>query len=246
MVNNMKSLVLKFIVLISFLAINIEAQDISFVPHDTVLYAQPGAEIIFYVDVTNLTAIEQTVFMVRTENILPSGWTSSLCFELCFSSETDSIATTSTYGSTPLQPGETREVSLHVFSDNTTDSGYVQLQAGTFKNPEQRITTNFKAVTDPTIDVDDVSLVNTYNLSQNYPNPFNPSTKINYSLGEPGFIQLKVFNVLGVEVATLVNEQKIAGNYSANFNAAKLSSGVYFYTITINNFTQTRKMILEK
>ena len=133
-----------------------------------------------------------------------------------------------------------------IISDFTVDSGYVQLQAGTFHNPNQRITVDFKAVTDPTIDVDDASLVNTYALSQNYPNPFNPSTKINYRVGEPGFVQLKVYNVLGVEVATLVNEQKIAGNYSANFNAAKFSSGVYFYTITVNNFTQTRKMILEK
>jgi len=246
MVSIMKSIILKFIILVSFFVISAKSQDISFVPHDTLLYATPGTEIIFLIDVTNLTTVEQTVFLVRTENILPAGWTSSLCFDLCFSSETDSIATTSTYGSTPLAPGETREVSLHVFSDMTIDSGYVQLQAGTFKNPNQRITVDFKAVTDPTIDVDDVSLVSTYALSQNYPNPFNPSTKINYSVGEPGFVQLKVYNVLGVEVATLINEQKIAGNYSANFNATKLSSGVYFYTITVNDFTQTRKMILEK
>jgi len=246
MVNNMKSIVIKFIFLIFFFVINIEAQDISFVPHDTLLYEAPGTEIIFLIDVTNLTAVEQTVFLVRTENILPAGWTSSLCFDLCFSSEVDSIATTSTYGSQPLAPGETREVSLHVFSNMTIDSGYVQLQAGTFHNPNERITVDFKAVTDPTIDVNDVSLLNSYNLSQNYPNPFNPSTKINYSVGEPGFVQLKVYNVLGVEVATLINEQKIAGNYSANFNATKLSSGVYFYTITVNDFTQTRKMILEK
>ena len=85
-----------------------------------------------------------------------------------------------------------------------------------------------------------------YNLSQNYPNPFNPSTKINYNVGEPGLVQLKVYNVLGVEVATLVNAQQNSGNYTADFNAAKLSSGVYFYSLSVNNFTQTRKMILEK
>lgn len=242
----MKLKFLKLTSILIFLSVSLYAQDISFVPHDTLVYGAPGSEIIFEIDVTNLTASEQTVFIVRTENIMPAGWTSSLCFDLCFSSEVDSIATTSTYGSTPLAPGETRVVSLHVFSNSSIDTGYVQLEAGTFHNPNQRIPTNYTAITDPTIGVSDVNVLNTYSLSQNYPNPFNPSTKINYTVGEPGLVQLKVYNVLGIEVATLVDEQKGAGSYSADFNAAKLSSGVYFYSVSVNNFTQTRKMILEK
>lgn len=242
----MKSKFIKLTSILIFLSVSLYAQDISFVPHDTLVYGAPGSEIVFEIDVTNLTASEQTVFIVRTENIMPAGWTSSLCFDLCFSSEVDSIATTSTYGSTPLAPGETRVVSLHVFSNSSIDTGYVQLEAGTFHNPNERITTDYTAITDPTIDVNDINVLNSYSLLQNYPNPFNPSTKINYTVGEPGLVQLKVYNVLGVEVATLVNEQKSAGSYSADFNAAKLSSGVYFYSISVNNFTQTRKMILEK
>lgn len=242
----MKLKFLKLTSILIFLSVSLYAQDISFVPHDTLVYGAPGSEIIFEIDVTNLTASEQTVFIVRTENIMPAGWTSSLCFDLCFSSEVDSIATTSTYGSTPLAPGETRVVSLHVFSNSSIDTGYVQLEAGTFHNPNQRIPTNYTAITDPTIGVSDVNVLNTYSLSQNYPNPFNPSTKINYTVGEPGLVQLKVYNVLGIEVATLVDEQKGAGSYSADFNAAKFSSGVYFYSVSVNNFTQTRKMILEK
>lgn len=242
----MKLKFLKLTGILIFLSVSLYAQDISFVPHDTLVYGAPGSEIIFEIDVTNLTASEQTVFIVRTENIMPAGWTSSLCFDLCFSSEVDSIATTSTYGSTPLAPGETRVVSLHVFSNSSIDTGYVQLEAGTFHNPNQRIPTNYTAITDPTIGVSDVNVLNTYSLSQNYPNPFNPSTKINYTVGEPGLVQLKVYNVLGIEVATLVDEQKGAGSYSADFNAAKFSSGVYFYSVSVNNFTQTRKMILEK
>lgn len=243
----MKVIIINIIAIMTFLFVyNLKAQDISFVPHDTLVYGTPGSEIVFEIDVTNLTAVEQTVFLVRTENDLPAGWTSSLCFDLCFSSEVDSIATTPTYGSTPLAPGETRVVSLHVFSDNSIDSGFVQLQAGTFHNPTERITADFTAITDPTISVDDNSVLNTYSLSQNYPNPFNPSTRINYNVGEPGLVQLKVYNILGVEVATLVNTQQNSGNYTADFNAARLSSGVYFYSLSVNNFTQTRKMILEK
>ena len=87
-----------------------------------------------------------------------------------------------------------------------------------------------------------------YNLSQNYPNPFNPSTVINYQLPVTGYVTLKVYDVLGREVATLVNESQNAGNYKVYFdsNEFHLSSGVYFYRITSGNFIQTKKMILLK
>ena len=83
-------------------------------------------------------------------------------------------------------------------------------------------------------------------LSQNYPNPFNPSTKIKYSVPQTSRVQIKVYDVLGNEVATLVNEEKPAGVYEANWNAANLSSGVYFYQIKAGNYVETKKMILMK
>jgi len=83
-------------------------------------------------------------------------------------------------------------------------------------------------------------------LEQNYPNPFNPTTTINYSIPEAGNVELKVFDVLGNEVATLVNEEKTAGNYIANFNASSFASGIYIYTLRTNSFVQTKKMILMK
>jgi len=234
------------VITVLLITYNVRAQEITFEPYDTFLYGDQGSEIVFEADVTNISAVDQTVFLVRTVNNLPAGWSSALCFDLCFSPEVDSIATTPDFGSTPLTPGETRVVSLHVFTDNTIDTANVQIQAGTFHNPNNRITHDFIATTDPTLSVDESDLLNTYHLFQNYPNPFNPSTIINYKLGEPGWVLLKVFNILGVEVATLVNEYKNSGNYSADFNALKLSSGVYFCSLSINNFTQTRKMILEK
>ena len=93
-----------------------------------------------------------------------------------------------------------------------------------------------------------------YLLEQNYPNPFNPATVIRYQLSAPGIVSLKVNDVLGKEVATLVNEQQSAGKYSAQFNASKLSSGIYFYTLKIfqnggqqsGSYVETRKMILTK
>jgi hypothetical protein len=85
-----------------------------------------------------------------------------------------------------------------------------------------------------------------YYLGQNFPNPFNPSTTINYSLAEHGLITIKVYNLIGKEMATLVNEEKPAGNYSVKFDGSSLSSGIYFYTMKAGDFTQTKKFILVK
>ncbi|MFN3561697.1 MAG: NF038122 family metalloprotease [Chloroherpetonaceae bacterium] len=83
-------------------------------------------------------------------------------------------------------------------------------------------------------------------LEQNYPNPFNPTTTIQYELATPSEVKLRVFDVLGREVATLVNARQNAGRYRAEFNATALSSGVYFYRLETQDFTQTRKMFLVK
>jgi hypothetical protein len=89
-----------------------------------------------------------------------------------------------------------------------------------------------------------------FSLSQNYPNPFNPSTKIHYSLEKASQVSLKIYNVLGVEVATLINEHQEAGGYTVpfGFNTRTLgiSSGVYFYRLEAGSFVSTKKLILMK
>jgi len=85
-----------------------------------------------------------------------------------------------------------------------------------------------------------------YSLSQNYPNPFNPVTKINFAIPKQGFVSLKIYDMLGREVKTLVNEVKQAGYFSADFNASEFSSGVYFYRLEANGFTDVKKMMLIK
>ena len=86
----------------------------------------------------------------------------------------------------------------------------------------------------------------TYNLSQNYPNPFNPSTIINFSIPKESMVTLKIYNILGQEVKTLVNDSKAPGSYSVSFNASSLSSGIYLYTLRAGNFFQVKKMLLLK
>ena len=86
----------------------------------------------------------------------------------------------------------------------------------------------------------------TYSLSQNYPNPFNPSTTINFSIQRDGMVALKIYNILGQEVASIVNQNLKAGTYTYSFNASTLSSGVYFYSLNAGSFTDVKKMMLLK
>jgi hypothetical protein len=93
---------------------------------------------------------------------------------------------------------------------------------------------------------DDINNNLTFKLEQNYPNPFNPATTINFTLPQSGLVTLKVYDILGNEVATLVNKEMNAGSNSIIWNAANLSSGVYFYTLNQNNYSITKKMLLLK
>jgi hypothetical protein len=91
-----------------------------------------------------------------------------------------------------------------------------------------------------------VEIPNYYSLDQNYPNPFNPSTSIKYSVPETRLVTLKVFDVLGREVATLVNETKNPGFHTVNFDASNLASGIYFYRIDAGSFSSIKRMVLVK
>jgi len=91
-----------------------------------------------------------------------------------------------------------------------------------------------------------VNVVNNFELAQNYPNPFNPTTIISYTIPEASEVTLKVYDVLGKEVATLVNGFQAANSYKVNFNASSLSTGVYIYKIEAGNFSMTKKMLLLK
>lgn len=96
-------------------------------------------------------------------------------------------------------------------------------------------------------DVEDGEQLNyTFELAQNYPNPFNPTTTINYSIPTNGLVTLKVFNILGQEVKTLVNKEQIAGIHKVSFDASQLASGVYIYRLSSGNFVNSKKMLLIK
>lgn len=125
------------------------------------------------------------------------------------------------------------QVSLEALSANPPTSGVINVEA----------TNYYGALTPTAVDQTYVLPVN-YALEQNYPNPFNPSTNIVYSLPEASFVQLIVYDVLGKEIATLVNEEQSAGVYYANFAGSELASGFYLATLMAGSYVQTIKMIL--
>lgn len=251
----------KVLLIVIIFSISFFAQDITFIPRQISVSDTMGKELVFYIDIKNISSVPQTVFIVRRINNLPNNWTSSLCLDYCFPPHIDSIATTPTFGSNQLQPNETREVSLHVYTSPTQPGqGNVRLEAGTFRNPTQIITRDFVATTFNPTSVEDGNVIKEFKLEQNYPNPFsigsrsgfsgNPSTRIKWYSAVSGWQTLKVYNLLGVEVATLVDEYRSAGYHEVDFKAIStdkhLSSGVYFYQLIIGNQIKTKKMILEK
>jgi len=90
------------------------------------------------------------------------------------------------------------------------------------------------------------NLPNQYSFTQNYPNPFNPETTINYSIAKRGNVKIIIYDMLGKEITTLVNEEKEAGNHSVVFNGKNLTSGIYFYKIESDKFNAVKKMVFLK
>ena len=170
---------------------------------------------------------------------------------------------------TPSMAPQIYNDSLHIFYILDKDAGSILQNEGGWTNNDviyQRVALSdipesprylpFPMHCDSTNMPEDTVLAVSYNnelgvpdnfsLAQNYPNPFNPVTSISYSLNEDGFTTLKVYNISGEEVAVLVEGKQTAGNHVAEFNATDLSSGVYFYTLEMNGFTISKKMVLMK
>ena len=113
------------------------------------------------------------------------------------------------------------------YGPDTLIYGDIRIDPSTFVEPNDNIPLEFK-------------------LSQNYPNPFNPTTNINFSLPERSFVELKIYNILGIEISTIVNKELQAGNYNFPFDAENLTSGIYFYKLNAGKFSVTKKMTLIK
>ncbi|MBK9096680.1 MAG: T9SS type A sorting domain-containing protein [bacterium] len=139
--------------------------------------------------------------------------------------------------------GTTTETQHYSFTDNDIKPGKYQYK---LKQMDFDGTFEYSQILEV-----EIPIVNEFSLSQNYPNPFNPSTKIKYSIPQnvrqlTGNVSLKIYDVLGREIATLVNEEKPAGEYEVEFDGTALPSGIYFYQLKAGVYSETKKMILLK
>jgi hypothetical protein len=154
-------------------------------------------------------------------------------------------------GTFTLKPNEPVEIIVAYAVDRgNTSLESIDLAKIRAKDAIGFYSTNFSYVPVGVKDNPQSQLPNEYSLSQNFPNPFNPSTTIKYEIGETRRgaqnVKLIVYNMLGQEVATLVNKLQKAGNYEVNFDASNLSSGIYYYQLVSGNFATVKKMILLK
>lgn len=207
-----------------------------------------GSEMIYEMKIINTSSSDLTLYLKRAEKNHSSNWSSSLCFTSCFAPFLDSIATTTNFGSKALSPGDSIEVSLHIFPKVDLGTGTIKLEIGNVNNSSDVLSFVFTAKAVETTGISEISqdIPNDYYISQNYPNPFNPTTKIHFGLNKEGNVKIDVYNIIGQKVGTLVNKQLAPGKYSTNFDAKNLTSGIYIYKMQINNYVELRKMILEK
>jgi len=144
-----------------------------------------------------------------------------------------------------INPGETREIAV-LFEPDSGGIYDETIYLGSKKDGEMiNLAINLYGTADTSATaVDDQSSEIVYSLEQNYPNPFNPATVISYSIAEESFVKLKIYDILGREVASLKNEVQKPGKYTIEFNAEQLASGIYYYSLDTEGYSSTKKMIL--
>src|SRR5690606_13166517 len=175
-------------------------------------------------------------------------WETQMCYELCYSGMVDSIpyGDSSYYTLLPLQQADSFYIDFWCRSQGI---GSAIVQMFEYGNPVVSSQDTF-VVDHGSTSINQISSnVEDFRLDQNYPNPFNPSTKINFSIPKTDLVSLKVYDILGNEISTLIDNRNLnVGTYEYEFNASGLSisSGVYYYKLTTSDFTQVRKMMLIK
>lgn len=200
--------------------------------------------------VTGFTSSGWTVVYPLSYTVPGTGWqyitfqvpfiwdgTSNLLLEICF--DDNGINSNSSVLATPMN-----NMVWHQYADLSSGSGCVDLTGGSTQTNRPNITFVMNSV----LSVREIENVipKEFSLSQNYPNPFNPTTSIKYQIAKNSFVSLKIYDLLGREVTTLVNEKQNAGTYISQFNGDMLSSGVYFYKLTADDFSDVKRMLLIK
>ena len=198
--------------------------------------------------ITNNTANTYNFRIARLVNNLPSGWLTYMCYDLCYTSSTDTIPPppSSAYNLAPNQVDTNFYIDFECHGNGLGTAVVRMYDVG---NPGNYSQDTFKVLIGNSGIKNISSIANDYELKQNYPNPFNPGTIITFSIPKKENVNLIVYDVLGIEVASLLkNETLNTGSYRYEFNADKynLSSGVYFYKLITTDFSTMKKMMFVK
>jgi hypothetical protein len=231
-------------------------QSFSFAPQQIMLSDTVGAEMVFNATCTNLSQIPLTLTFIRSVNVLPDQWESSMCLEACYQSTVDTISTTSEYGSSPLSPGEVRAFSLHVYALTNPGTGEVRIRVLDRRNPVDSTAVLFTSTATTSSVGDEPDVAAALHLDQNYPNPFNGETVIGYTIrpdggnspgggsGNEEWVILKVYDMRGGEVLTLANGRQIPGAYTLRVDGTGLATGTYIYRLQSGAGSLSRKFML--
>jgi hypothetical protein len=232
------------ILVLSLITIETKAQTFDFV-RTSGPYIQVYADSIFrdnisYANITNNAGAPDTLRMFGVSWNLPTYWQFAICdIHNCYPPGVDTVIT--------LYPTGVNGVSIHFYDTaGTQGAGTITIRVEKKSNPSQFKTQVFGATTYP-LGIQKIStIVNEFSLGQNYPNPFNPTTKISFTLPKTEAVYLRVYDILGREVKTLVNETLTQGEYLVDFDAKDLASGMYYYSLRAGENVSVKKMVLVK
>ena len=166
---------------------------------------------------------------------MPEGSNSAMCFNICFEPSVDSIATTRTFGSTPLNPAEVRDFSLHVYCGAISGSVVITLTFINMDSTADRRILRFRTITTSVGTVKLPAIPRGVQILNTYPNPFNSISTLQIRLEEEAFVSVKIYTPLGKETADLLHQSMNPGIYSIRWDAAGFPSGVYFCQITASS-----------
>ncbi|MEZ4690787.1 MAG: T9SS type A sorting domain-containing protein [Ignavibacteria bacterium] len=244
-------LTLLFILSLFIKVQNINAQGFTYVPLNSatiqIPHIQDSIQIVQIQGiVTNTSATDLNFRFARIENNLPTGWETQMCYDLCYAPFIDTISLPGDPAYS-IPPGHTDTMFYIDFSCSGIGVGTSVVRMYNVDDPSQYVQNTF-SVEVSSVGINNISsIAESYSLGQNYPNPFNPSTNINFSIPGTQNVSLKVYDILGNEVASLLNNESLSsGQYKIDFNASALTSGIYYYTLTTSDFVNTKKMLLLK
>ena len=241
-----KSLLILFAMFV--LATSAYSQNFTFtkIGPDTASYENGGTfgSYYTYAVLSNTGSTPVKIKFQKMARNIPSGWSADLCYELCYV-ETEVIPP-GDQNYVTLAPGVIDSLFDVTWGVPGPGVGTQTVRMFNYDNPSQFVETTFHVRRTTTAVTPISSLVKSFELKQNYPNPFNPTTNINFSIPKNQNVSLKVYDMMGREVAELVNRFMQAGEYKADFSGANLTSGVYYYALKTEEFTATKSMVLVK